>query len=90
MVSIMVRMNRFESASEPTTIDNCQWADRRALNRDHSIFHQWERCEVSGTIDNFRIVARIKEGPRKGFFYTDSDLHKWADAAARILRSASA
>ena len=83
----MVPMNRFESATGSTTIDSGHWADRRAMNRDHSIFHQWERCEASGTIDNFRIAARLKEGPRRGFFYSDSDLHKWADAAARILRS---
>ena len=68
-------------------MDGGQWADRRAVNRGHSIFHQWERCEASGTIDNFRIAARLKDGLRKGFFYNDSDLHKWADAAARILRS---
>ncbi len=86
----MVSMNRLESATGPTTIDTCHWAERRAVNRDRSILHQWERCEASGTVDNFRVAAGLKAGGRRGFFYSDSDLHKWADAAARILRSAPA
>ena len=56
-------------------------------DRDRSILDQWERDEATGTIDNFRIAAGLKIGGRRGFFYSDSDLHKWADAASRILRS---
>ncbi len=44
--------------------------------------------EKYGSIDNFRIVAKgskRKDGFRRGFFYTDSDVHKWAEAAAWIL-----
>jgi uncharacterized protein len=70
-----------------TRIEGGYWADRRAVNRDRAILYQWERYEASGTIDNFRIVAGLKGGERRGFFYADSDLHKWADAASRILRS---
>lgn len=65
------------------------WASRRALNVDRAIFYQWEQYERRGTIGNFRIAAGLEAGCRRGFFYTDSDLHKWADAAGRILRSVS-
>ncbi|MHA1673063.1 MAG: beta-L-arabinofuranosidase domain-containing protein, partial [Promethearchaeota archaeon] len=50
--------------------------------------HQWHMLERYGSIDNFRIVAKgskRKDGFRRGFFYTDSDVHKWAEAAAWIL-----
>jgi len=70
-----------------TTIDSGYWAERRAVNRDRSLPYQWKRYEESGTIDNFRIAAGLKAGARRGFFYSDSDLHKWADAASRALRS---
>ena len=63
------------------------WSPRLELNRTHAVLYQWEQYEHCGTIDNFRILAGLKEGERRGFFYTDSDLHKWADAASRILRS---
>ncbi len=62
------------------------WSPRLLANREHSIFTQWERYEGCGTIDNFHIAAGLRTGARRGFFYTDSDLHKWADAACRILR----
>jgi uncharacterized protein len=71
-----------------TAIDGGYWAERRAVNLERAILYQWERCEESGAVDNFRIAAGLKEGRRRGFFYADSDLHKWADAAARTLRSA--
>ena len=63
------------------------WSPRLELNRKHSLIYQWEKyCEV-GTLENFKIAAGLSEGSRRGFFYTDSDLHKWADAASRVLAS---
>lgn len=62
------------------------WADRAAINLEVALPYQWERYEASGTIANFRIAAGLEEGRRRGFFYSDSDLHKWADASARALR----
>ena len=61
------------------------WRDRHRINSDSALLYQWERYEEAGTVDNFRIAAGMKEGKRRGFFYTDSDLHKWADAASRLL-----
>jgi uncharacterized protein len=57
------------------------------MNIERSLPYQWERYEENGTVDNFRIAAGLKAGKRRGFFYSDSDLHKWADAAFRALRS---
>ncbi len=61
------------------------WLDRHRINAESALLYQWERYEEAGTVDNFRITAGSKEGTRSGFFYTDSDLHKWADAASRLL-----
>ena len=62
------------------------WQERLRLNSDVAIFHQWEMLEATHCIDNFRILAGMKEGFREGFFFADSDAYKWLDAAARILR----
>ncbi len=61
------------------------WNDRFNLNAGTALLYQWNKYEELGTIDNFRIAGRMKDGARRGFFYTDSDLHKWADAASRVI-----
>ncbi|MHA1345780.1 MAG: glycoside hydrolase family 127 protein [Candidatus Heimdallarchaeaceae archaeon] len=61
------------------------WKMKQNINRNRAIFHQWKQLEKSGTIDNFRYVSEDKEGFRTGYFYTDSDSHKWAEAASLIL-----
>ncbi|MBP7738665.1 MAG: glycoside hydrolase family 127 protein [Spirochaetes bacterium] len=61
------------------------WGSRCAMNRNNAILYQWDQLEQTGRIDNFRIVAGTRQGFRKGFFYNDSDVHKWAEAAAIIL-----
>ncbi len=70
-------------------VRNGFWGDRCAMNRDSAIFYQWDQLEQTGRVDNFRIVAGTKQGFRKGFFYNDSDVHKWAEAAATILAAGS-
>lgn len=61
------------------------WKRKLKLNNSTAIFYQWEQLEKTHNQDNFRVLAGEKEGYRFGFFYSDSDLHKWSDAAARIL-----
>jgi DUF1680 family protein len=80
-------MAQTEPARGAVKIDDPHWSPRLELNRSHALLYQWGRYEDCGTIDNFRIAAGIKIGPRRGFFYTDSDLHKWADAASRAIGS---
>ena len=63
------------------------WTPILDVNASCSIYHQWQMLEASGCIDNFRIAAGEKEGFRVGWFFADSDAHKWLDAAARIERN---
>ncbi|OLS31184.1 MAG: Non-reducing end beta-L-arabinofuranosidase [Candidatus Heimdallarchaeota archaeon AB_125] len=63
------------------------WSEKLKVNRESAIFHQWEKLEESGTIDNFRIVKGDIDKFREGYLYVDSDAHKWAEAAATILLS---
>jgi DUF1680 family protein len=63
------------------------WRDRLEVNARCAIFHQWEQLEKSGCIENFRIAAGDVDGFREGWFFADSDAHKWLDAASRIYAS---
>jgi len=63
------------------------WGPRLSMNAKDAIFYQWEKLEETGHIDNFRIVAGTKSGFRRGFFYYDSDVYKWVEAASKILAS---
>jgi len=65
-------------------INNGFWKNKQDVNAEKAIFHQWKMLEKSGCIDNFRIIAKNKEGYRKGLSYWDSDAHKWSEAAIRI------
>ena len=65
------------------------WSSRQELNRKEALIYQWEKYKSCGTLENFRLAAENKHGNRKGYFYTDSDLHKWADAVSRTLASGS-
>jgi DUF1680 family protein len=60
------------------------WDRRLAMNRNEAIFYQWTQLEATGCIDNFRIVAKLKDGIRAGRFYSDSDAYKWLEAACWI------
>ncbi len=61
------------------------WKEWQETNSNIALIHQYEMLEKVGTIDNFRLVAGLIKGFRKGLFYTDSDAHKWAEAAIRSL-----
>ena len=63
------------------------WRQRQEVNAHAAIFHQWERLEKSGCIDNFRILAENKPVSRKGWFFADSDAYKWLEAAAIIQKT---
>ncbi len=60
------------------------WDQILKLNAETAIFHQWDELEKSGSIENFRIAAGQSEHFRTGFFFSDSDVYKWLDAACRI------
>ncbi len=66
------------------------WTKRLEMNSNEAIFYQWDQLEKDGSIDNFRIIKGEKKGERKGFFYSDSDVHKWAEAACHVYATTKA
>lgn len=83
VLSSYTKSNRIPFKS--VEITDVFWSERFKVNNNTAIFYQWKQLERTHNQDNFRILAKEKEGYRLGFFYCDSDLHKWTDAAARIL-----
>ena len=67
-------------------------AERAKLVRDVVIPYQWEAlndrvpgAERSGTVHNFQLAAGEKQGEYYGFWFQDSDLAKWLEAASFSL-----
>ncbi len=73
-----------ELSPTQVTLHDPFWSPRVQVNASRAIFHQWEQLEASGCFANFRIAAGEAEGWREGWFFADSDAHKWLDAASRI------
>ena len=61
------------------------WAERQRINREISISNQYDQLEEDHHLDNFRVVAGLKQGIHRGEFYYDSDVYKWLEAACYIL-----
>jgi DUF1680 family protein len=61
------------------------WAPRRRINREVTLPEQYQLCESTGRIDNFRRAAGNPAIPFTGRFFNDSDLYKWLEAAAWTL-----
>ncbi len=61
------------------------WTPRLQRNQEELLIYQYDQLERTGCIDNFRILASEKDGIRRGFFFSDSDAYKWAEAAAISL-----
>jgi len=62
------------------------WHDRMEANRTAGIPRLLDRLEEHGVVDNFRRRPGL-EVERRGFWFTDSDLYKWMEAAAWSLAS---
>lgn len=58
---------------------------RRIVNQEVSLNHQYEECERTGRIDNFKIAAGIKKGTISHHLAADSDVYKWIEACAYSL-----
>jgi len=63
------------------------WAPRQAQLRDHTLPVLLDRLEAHGVVDNFRRLSGRSAVPRRGLWFTDSDLYKWMEAAAWAGRS---
>src|SRR5687767_9520827 len=64
------------------------WQPRRRVNRKVTLASQYQRCEETGRIDNFRRAAGKKQVPFQGRYYNDSDVYKWVEAVAFTLAEA--
>jgi uncharacterized protein len=61
------------------------WQPRREINRTVTLPAQYQHCEETGRIDNFRRASGKKNVPFQGLFFNDSDVYKWLEAAAWTL-----
>lgn len=61
------------------------WAPRRETNRTVMLPSQYQQCEDSGRIDNFRRASGRKNAPFRGIYFNDSDVYKWLEASAWTL-----
>ncbi|MGL4650667.1 MAG: glycoside hydrolase family 127 protein, partial [Caldilineaceae bacterium] len=58
------------------------WAARRRVNREVSLGHGYAQLEATQTLRNLRIAAGLESGAFTGFWFADSDVYKWLEAAA--------
>ena len=59
------------------------WAPRLMINRSTTLPSQFQHCEETGRLDNFRRASGKKTGiPFQGIYFNDSDIYKWLEAAA--------
>ena len=61
------------------------WQPRREVNQRVTLPSQYQKCEETGRIDNFRRAAGKIGGPFRGRYYNDSDVYKWVEACAFAL-----
>src|SRR5712691_11238998 len=64
------------------TIEDRFWQKRREVNRRVMIPAQYKLCEETGRLDNLRRAAGKLSGEFSGWFFNDSDVYKWIEAAA--------
>lgn len=64
------------------------WASRQDINRRVTLPHGYRMLEQTGTLDNFRIAAGLKQGSYRGdVVFLDSDVYKWLEAVAYELQA---
>ena len=61
------------------------WEPKIRVNREVTIPSQLEHLEKTGRINNFRRASGKIEAEFVGIFFNDSDVYKWAEAAAYSL-----
>lgn len=59
--------------------------DRQTALLAQGLEHQWQMCDDTGRLENFRRVARSERNTFVGRAYNDSDVHKIAEATAYAL-----
>jgi DUF1680 family protein len=71
--------------------DDSFWSPRLKTNREVSIPHNYEWCEKTGRLANFRNAAACVDGAQygkfQGIYYNDSDVYKIIEGTAYALAS---
>jgi uncharacterized protein len=57
------------------------WANYQTINRTVSLPHGFAMLEQAGNLRNLRIAAGSAEGDFAGYWFADSDVYKWLEAA---------
>ena len=70
-------------------IEDGFWTPRRRAVREAGLPHQFEMCEATGRIDNFRRLSNGKDVPFRGRVFNDSDVYKLLEAASHALAERS-
>ncbi len=63
------------------------WAPRFEAVRDVMLPSQYRSLEQTGRLANFRRGAGNEAGAFEGFYFNDSDVYKWLEAASWVLAS---
>lgn len=66
-------------------LDDEFWVPRIRLNREVTLPTQLELLEQTGRMANFRKGAGKEPGRFEGFYFNDTDVYKWLEAAAWTL-----
>jgi DUF1680 family protein len=61
------------------------WSYWQTTVIEKTLPRQWQMCEETGRIENFRRVARGENANFEGIYYNDSDVYKWMEAASYAL-----
>ncbi|MEZ4641603.1 MAG: glycoside hydrolase family 127 protein [Chloroflexota bacterium] len=67
------------------TLTDTFWAPRRVRNRTVTLPTQFALLEETGRLNNFRRAAGRPDIPFSGYYFNDSDVYKWLEAAAWTL-----
>ena len=61
------------------------WIDRQTQFLERGLIHQYEQCEITGRLENFRKVVKGGQDGHVGLYFNDSDVYKWLEAASYAL-----
>jgi DUF1680 family protein len=70
----------------PVAITSPFWTAWQTTVREKSLPHQFEQIRCTNRLENFRRAARGETGTFEGFWFNDSDVYKWIEAAAYALK----
>jgi len=72
-------------AIQSVNLEDEFWAPRLRVLREITLPSQYQLCEETGRLFNFRRAAGKETGNFQGLFFNDSDVYKWVEAVAFSL-----